>query len=89
MMYTGSYLKFGISFERNRIFLSTDLTKLLGDAFPMKKLIVFYPSVTNLHAVDTLVPARLLKKYYKVSFIGLLCSKMLMNFARCALDAEW
>jgi len=44
---------------------------------------VFYPSVTNLHAVDTLVPARLLKKCCKVGSIGLLYSKMLMNFATC------
>ena len=55
-MYTGSYLKSNISFGRNCIFLSTILTKLLGDAFPMKRLRVFYSSVTNLHAVDTLDP---------------------------------
>ena len=55
----------------------------------MKKLRVFYPFVTNLHAVDTLVPARLLKKCYKVGSIGLLCSKILMNFVRRALDVRW
>ena len=55
----------------------------------MRRLGVFYPSITNLHAVDTLVPARLLKKCYKVGFIGPLCSRMLMNFARRALDAKW
>jgi len=63
--------------------------KLLGDAFPMKWLRVFYPFVTNLNAVDTLVPARLLKKCYKVGSVSPLCSKMLMNFARRALDARW
>ena len=55
----------------------------------MRRLRVFYPFVTNLHAVDTLVPARLLKKYYKVGSIGPLCSKMRMNFARRARDAKW
>ena len=64
-IYTGSYPKSSISFGRNRIFLSTVLTKLLGDAFPMRRLRVFYPFVTNLHAVDTLVPARLLKSATK------------------------
>jgi len=88
-MFTGSYLQSGISFWRNRIFLSTVLTKLLGDTFPIKKLRVFYPSVTSLHAVDTFVPARLLKRCYKVSSIDLLYSKMLMNFARRTLDAKW
>ena len=88
-MFTGSYPKSGISFGRNRIFLSIVLTKLLGDAFRMKRLRVFYPFVTTLHAVDTLVPARLLKKCYKVGSIGPLCLKMLMNFARRALDARW
>ena len=75
-MYTGSYLKSGISFRRNRNFLSTALTKLLGDTFPMKKLRVFYPSVTNLHAMDTLVPTRLQKKCYNVGTFSPLCSKM-------------
>ena len=70
MIYAGSYPKSGISFERNHIFLSTVLTKSLGDAFPMRRLRVFYPFVTTLHAVDTLVPARLLKKCYKVSSIA-------------------
>ena len=79
-MFTDSYPKSGISFGRNCIFLSTVLTNLLGDVFLMKRLRVFYPFVTNLHAVDTLVPARLLKKCYKVGSIGPLCSKMLMNF---------
>ena len=88
-MYTDSYPKSGISFGRNHIFLSTVLTKLLGDAFPMRRLGVFYLFVTTLHAVDTLVLARLLKKYYKVGSIGPLCSKMLMNFARRALDNRW
>ena len=60
MMFTGSYPKSDISFGRNRIFLSTVLTKLLGDAFPMRRLRVFYLFVTTLHVVDTLVPARLL-----------------------------
>ena len=86
MIYTGSYLKSGISFERNHIFLSTVLTKLLGDAFPMKRLRVFYLSVTNLHAADTLVPTRLLKRCCKVGSIGLLCSKILINFARRAVE---
>ena len=49
---------------------------------------MFYHFVMTLHAVDTLVPARLLKKSYKVGSIGPLCSKMLMNFARRALDAS-
>ena len=92
MIYTGSYPKSGISFGRNRIFLSTVLTlvqKLLGDAFPMRRLRVFHPFVTTLHAVDTLVPATLLKKCYKAGFIGPLCSRMPMNFARRALDAKW
>ena len=84
MIYTVSYPKSGISFKRNRIFLSTVLTKLLQDASPMMKLRVFYLFVTNLHAVDTLVPARLLKKCYKVGSIGLP-----MNFVRRALDAKW
>ena len=87
-IYINSYLKSGISFRRNRIFLSVVLTKLLRDAFSMKKLRVFYSSVTNLHAVDTLVPPRLLKRYCKVGSIGLLCSKMLINFARRALDVK-
>ena len=79
----------GISFRRNHIFLSTVLTKLLGDAFLMRKLRVFYPSVMNLHAMDTLVPTKLLKKCCKVGSIGPLCSKLLMNFTRRALDARW
>jgi len=54
----------------------------------MKKSRVFYRSVMNLHTVDTLVPVRLLKRYYKVGSIGPLCSKMPMNFARRALDAK-
>jgi len=41
-MYAGSYLKAGISFERNRIFSSTVLIKSLGDAFPMRKWRVFF-----------------------------------------------
>ena len=76
------------SFGRNRIFSNTVSTKSLEDAFPMK-LRVLCSFVTSLHAVDTLVPARLLKKCYKVGSIGLLCSKMLMNSSRRALDAKW
>jgi len=88
-MYTGSYLKSGISFGRNRIFSSTVPTKSLRYAFPMKKSRVLCPSVTSLHAIDTLVPVRLLKRCYKVGSIGPLCSKMPMNFARRTLDAKW
>jgi len=64
-MYTGSYLKSDISFGRNCIFSSTVLIKLLGDAFPMRKLRVFFYFVSSLHAVDTLVPVRLLKSATK------------------------
>jgi len=42
----------------------------------MRKLRVFYRFVMHLHAVNTLFPARLLKKYYKVGSIGPLYSKM-------------
>jgi len=75
-MYTGSYLKSYIFFGRNRIFSITVSTKSLGDAFLMRKLRVFYRFVMHLHAVNTLFPARLLKKYYKVGSIGPLYSKM-------------
>ena len=88
-MYIGSYVKSDISFGRNLIFLNIVPTKSLGDAFPMRKLKVIYLFVTNLHEVDTLIPARLLKKCYKVGSIGPLCSKMRMNFARRVLDAKW
>ena len=84
-MYTGSYLKSGI-FVEELYLLSTVLTKSLGDAFSMNKLIVFYLSVTNLNAVDTLVPTRLLKRCCKVGSIGQLCSKILINFARRAVE---
>jgi len=60
-MSTGSYLKSGISFGRNRIFLNIVPTESLRDVFPTRKLRVFFLSVTSLHAVDTLVPTRLLK----------------------------
>jgi len=82
MMYTGTYLKSGISFERNRIFSSTVPTKSLGDAFSMKKSRVFYLSVMSLHAVYTLVPVRLLKMCYKVGSIGPLFLKMPMKFCQ-------
>jgi len=49
---------------------------------------VFCPFVTSLHAVDTLIPAKLLKKCYKVGSIGPLYSKMPLNFARRALYAN-
>ena len=89
MMYTSSYLKSGISFGRNCIFSSTVLTKSLGDAFSMKKSRVFCLSVMSLHAVDTLVHVRLLKRCYKVGSTSPFCSKMPINFARRALDAKW
>jgi len=54
----------------------------------MRKLRVFYLFVMSLHTVDTLVLARLLKKCYKVGSIGPLCLKILMNFARCTLNAN-
>jgi len=38
---------------------------------------------------DTLVPAKLVKKCYKVGSIGQLNSKMHLIFARCAIDAKW
>ena len=63
--------------------------QIIRRCIPIIRLRVFYPFVTNLHAVDTLVPTRLLKKCYKVGSIGPLYSKMLMKFARRALDARW
>ena len=79
---------FNISFRRNCIFSNTIPIKSLRDAFLMKKLRVFCLSVISLHAVDTLVPARPLKKCYKVGSIGPHCSKMPINFARRELDAK-
>ena len=88
-MSTGSYLKSATSFGRNHIFSNIVPTKSLGDALPMERLRVFYLFVTSLHAVDILVPVRLLKMCYKVGSIGPYCSKMPLNFARHSLDAKW
>ena len=83
-MSSGSYLKSDIFSERYHIFSSIVPTKSLGDAFPMRGLRVFYLFITSLHAVDTLVPGKLLKKCCKVGSIGPLCSKMYLGFARHA-----
>ena len=58
MIYTGSYLKFGISFGRNRVSSNTVLTKSLGDVSLIRKLRVSFHFVMSSHAVDTLVPTR-------------------------------
>jgi len=50
----------------------------------MRKSGAFYLFVTNLHGVDTLAPAKLLKKCYRVGCIGPLCLKMPLTFARRA-----
>jgi len=42
----------------------------------------------NLLAVDTLVPAKLPKRSYKVAFIGLFCLKTHLTFAKLAQDAK-
>jgi len=54
----------------------------------MRMLGMSFHFVTSLHAVDTLVPARLQKKCYKVGSIGPYCLKMPLISARYALDAK-
>jgi len=83
-MYTDSYLKFGISFGRNRS-SNQIIRRCIPDGI-IKSVLFFYH---ELAWVDTLVPARLLKKCYKVGSIAPLCSKILMNSARRALNAKW
>ena len=54
----------------------------------MKKLRVFYPSVTNLHAVDTLLPARLLKRCCKVGSLAHFvqrCYEFYKTCSRCQM----
>jgi len=87
--YTDFCLKPGISFRRNHISSNTVPTKSLGDVSPMSKLGVSFYFVTSLHTVDTLIPSKLQKKYYKVSSIGPHCLKMPLIFARHALDVKW
>ena len=74
-MSTSSYLKSGISSRRNHIFqvlFRPNHQRCILDeeinAFPIRTLREFCLFVTSLHVVDTLVPAKLLKKCYKNGF---------------------
>ena len=87
-MYIGSCLKSDISFWRNLISLNIVPTKLFEDVLLMRKQRVFQPFVMNLHAVDTLVPEKQPKMFYRVGYISPLCLKMPLTFSRRAQDAK-
>ena len=55
----------------------------------MRKLGMSFNFVMSSHDVDTLIPARMQKKCYKVGFIGPHCLKMPLIFTRRALDVNW
>ena len=56
-------------------------TKLLDDAYQKRNRGVCSAFAMTLHAEDTSVPARLQRRFFKVGFIGPLCSKTHTIFA--------
>ena len=73
--------KYGTSSGKNRIFLSIVPTKLLDDAYQRRNRGVCLAFAMTLHAEDTLVSARLQRRFYKVGSTGPLCSKTHIIFA--------
>jgi len=78
---TASLPKYDTSSGMNRIFLSIIPTKLLDDAYQRRNREVCSTFAMTLHEEDTLVFARLQRRFYKVGFTGPLCSKTHTIFA--------
>jgi len=73
----------------NRIYSNIVLTRSLEGVFLRMSTIMCWYFVMSMHAMNTLVPTRLLRKFCRVGSIGLLYSRTPLNFANSVQNVKW